>query len=123
MLKEIWKPEAKESEEEEVLGVAVLVDDEMRSVIESLGPINPGTKEYTLAVRNLKTLSEVQSQYVKTLTDTEPAPKINWDSFLPKLLSISVYGIVTIGFIAMERENPTAMRLVNAANTLLNPRV
>lgn len=110
-----------------------LFDAEIGSVIEELATEHPDTEKYTASVRNLETLTKAQANYASHIASITKAGaeyanvatrnKVNWGEVAPKIAGIAVYGLVTMLFVAIEREHPPAMRLVQAANTLVNPRI
>lgn len=106
---------------------------EILADIESMSDLDTSTQEYTNAVNNLQTMvdthrewtemhCEVARAYSEVSKHEEKKP-IDWSVVAPKAIGAAVYGVVMIMFIAMEREHPPAMRLIQAANALISPKL
>lgn len=110
-----------------------LIEAEIESVIQEMAIEHADTESYTVAVNNLETLTKAYANHAKAIADFEKAhsdyalaeakTRVNWAEVGPKVAAVLVYGVVTGMFILIEREHPPAMRLVQAANTLITPRV
>lgn len=122
-----------ETDEESELGTIDLIEMELNEAISELAVKHIDTDEYTKGVNNVKTLSEAFEKVSKAEAElnkaknediqTKDKRKIDWSIVGPKVAGVITYGVVMITFIAIEREHPPAMRLVQAANSLLNPKI
>lgn len=118
---------------EEELDAFELVEMEIEAVVQELASEHADTEKYSTMVQNLKTLTEAHENQAKAMVEVEKARhehveaqakgKVDWGFVAPRIAGVLVYGAVTMLFVAIEREHPPAMRIVQAANTLLNPRV
>lgn len=121
--------ETVENEEELDINLTDQVALEMEAALQELAPHHADSEEYGKMAANLKTMSEVYEKCAKAekerRVDTEPVHDrgIDWNVVGPKIAGAVVYGAVMVTFIAIEREHPPAMRLVNAMNALLTPRL
>lgn len=127
---------AEDTEEEtevESLTITELTEMEIEEVVNELAVKHADTDEYKMTVENLKTLTEAYEKMTRAEAEMSKAKlefiqsmskkKVDWAAFAPKAFGTLVYGLVMVSFIAIEREHPPAMRIVQAANTLLNPKV
>lgn len=120
-------------EEKAEPSIVELTEMELQEVVCELAVKHADTDDYSKAVGNLKTLSEAYEKMTRAEAEMEKAKlevaqskakkRVDWTVFGPKAVGIFVYGLVAVSFIAIEREHPPAMRLVQAAGTLLNPKV
>ena len=122
-----------EVEADNELTIIELTEMEIEAVVQELATEHADTDKYTTQVQNLKTLTEAFEKMAKAEAELDKAKLetiqatakkgVDWGVLGPKVAGVVVYGAVTMLFVAIEREHPPAMRIVQAANTLLNPRV
>lgn len=127
------EPKSEGEEEEQQMSIIELTELEIESVVEELSSEHADTEKYTTQVENLKKLTEAFEKMAKAEAELDKAEletiqtvakrKIDWSVVGPKVAGVVVYGLVTVGFIAIEREHPPAMRIVQAANNLLRPQI
>lgn len=115
-------------EETEELDEISLIEMEIRAVVEELAVEHPDTEKYTTSVKNLETLTkalENTSKAKKEQTDDRLSKTkgMDYEYIVPRVAGILVYGLIMSMHIAMEREHPAAMRLVQIANTVLSPKI
>lgn len=129
-----FRANPEESDDEEcqpnVIDVAKM---EVEAAIEDMSIIHVDTDQYTVAVNNLQTLTNSYENLVKAesemnkthaeISQSKSKRKIDWGIVAPKIGGMVVYGLVTIAFLAFEREHPAAMRMVQAADKLVSPRI
>lgn len=118
---------------EEELDSFELVEMEIEAVVQELASEHANTETYTTMVQNLKTLTEAHENQAKAMAEVEKARHehmdakakggVDWGFVAPRVAGVLVYGAATMLFIAIEREHPPAMRIVQAANTLLSPKI
>lgn len=113
--------------------IVELTEMEIEEVVNELAIKHADTEDYRQTVGNLKTLAEAYEKMTKAevelekakldLTQSKAKKRVDWTVFGPKAIGILVYGLVTVSFIAIEREHPPAMRLVQAAGKLIDPKI
>lgn len=135
---------SEESEENVEDDLRELLKAEMVAVLEEMAPIHANTDEYYNSVKALGMLADVNEKVTKVYRDDrrvdleeyEIRNKVEQEKIKVeakddkknkldpnKIFGIVAYGVVMVAFIAIEKEHPPAMRLVQAANALLSPKI
>ena len=120
-------------DQEDDIAIIDLAEMEIEAVIQELASEHADTDKYTTEVNNLKTLTEAYEKIAKAEAEQKKAEaevaqskakkQVDWGFVAPKVAGIVVYGGVMVLFMAMERENPLGLKIVQTANTLLNPKI